>query len=222
MRRIEGQTLGKYGEGVWFETSGAGNFGLRMVSATCEIKPVIFPPFDLLNRSFPAQVAPIGLAKRTSAKMRHVPFPALCFHKACVSGLLKAEFGFSRRGEDGVLRMQFVGAEEVMGSSQSHGVFVFGPSFRSQKIVVAVALVKVGSFGEPDGTSLEDQLGFAGQLLGFRVILLKNDSVKGVPVRSVIPNHIKPIFLAILIMKEGWVETRGVDENGVGPRAFDG
>ena len=145
---------------------GVQELGFWIVSTACEVKPVVGPPFHFLNGGFAAQVASLAPGKGTTAKMGHIPFAALCFHKAGVSGFLKGEFGFSGRGQNRVLRMQFVGTEKVMGSGQTDGVFVFSSALCSQQVVEAVALVQVGSFGEPDGTSLEDQLGLAGQLLG--------------------------------------------------------
>ena len=78
------------------------------------------------------------------------------------------------------------------------------------------------SLGEADITAPKDDFRFSNEAFSIQVKFLKCNPVKRVAARSVVPNHIKPVFSPVIIMKQGWVESAGVHKNRIRPRAFNG
>jgi hypothetical protein len=90
-----------------------------------------------------------------------------------------------------------------------------------KKIVVAVALVEVRSFYEIQLASVEDRLPGTNQLLCLSIVLLQSDTSERSGPTTVVPQHVHEPLLAIIIMEERRVESRGVHVNWVRPWTFN-
>lgn len=166
------------------------DFVVWRIATFNEVEPAVIPPFDLLDRGFPTEIATTGPGQGTAAEMRHVPFAAGGFHEAGVAGLLEGEIVSSGRGEDGVGRVHLVGSIERAGARERHGMVILSATLSSEKVVVSVAVVDVRSFGEAYLAPLENHKGFPDQGFGMMVVFLQDDPVKGVVIRTMVPDHV--------------------------------
>src|SRR5436305_4524582 len=92
-----------------------------------------------------------------------------------------------------------------------------GAALRGEQEVEAVALVEVGSLGQPEGSALEDELPVPDQALGHRIVLLDDDAGEAVVPRSMVPEHVEDVEPPIVVLEQGRIEAAAVEEDGVRP-----
>ena len=108
--------------------------------AVRDVQPVI-GPVGFLDGALAAQDAPPQLRRGTARQMHEVGLTVGGVDDVCVAGALEGgERGVGGR-EDGVLRVDVVGAPDVAGARERHGVVVPGAALGREQIVVPIALV---------------------------------------------------------------------------------
>ena len=136
-------------------------------------------------------------------------------------GPLQLEVRLVRRGEDGIVGMDFIRPEQRPGARHRDRMVVAGAAFGGDQIIPAVALVDVRPFREPELRSPENVADRPHEALLDRIILLQRDSAELVSALAVIPDHVDQPLAAVVIMEQRRVEAAAVQVNRLGPRTFD-
>jgi hypothetical protein len=100
-------------------------------------------------------------------------------------------------------------------------MFVRGTTLSSQEVVPPVPFIQVRALHKVQLGAIEDSLGWADELALLWAELLKPDTGKSPWASPVILQHVDEPFLAVIIVKKGWIESWRIDINGIWPWTFD-
>ncbi len=128
------------------------------------------------------------------------------FHQIAMSGALDGMIRGILGGEDMLVGMKLVWPIERARAGEGAGVVVSGAAFGGQKVIPAIALVDMGSFGQRQIRAVEDDLALPGESSCLRIEFLQRDPGEKIGAHAVIPEHLHEIFAAIVV-----VEKRGVE-----------
>src|SRR5689334_15928201 len=117
--------------------------------------------------------------------------------------------------------MQLVGTVESARAGKGRGVRILGAALGGEQVVPAVALVNVRTFDQCAPGALEDVLHRTDERPRLQTKLLEQDASEAVVLLPMVPYHVEQPLAAIVVMEERWVESAAVQEDRLGPRAFD-
>ena len=111
------------------------------------------------------------------------------------------------------MRANFIGAGKFPAPGQRHSMEPTRSAFGAHEVVIAVVAVEVWPLRAADGRTGEDLFRLAHQRFFLRIVLLEKNAREGIfPGKDfpIVPLHVDQPFSAVLVMKEGGVETAGI------------
>ena len=153
--------------------------------------------------------------------MGQVPLAVLGFHQRGVAAFLQGIVYFLPGREQGIVRLDFIGAVDILAAGDGLGVLVGGAPLGGHEVVHIVDVVEVGPFGVGDVRALVDDFGLAQELFFGHGVFLQGDAVEVVMVDPLIPVHIHQILLAAGVVEQGGIEACSVQQDGPRPGAFN-
>ena len=161
-------------------------------------------------------VLPVVASSTTQKRHPIVVTPNMhqCAMAAPLQGPREIIFG----GNDWPQGIELIRAFDRFAPRDANAVPVTGTTLRNHEVVKATELIKVGALDQTHVAAGSDDLSITLKLK-FAVESLQGDAFEGRTVRAVIPHHIEPPHLSRSIVKNRWIKTRCVNENGVAPRS---
>ena len=157
----------------------------------------------------------------TAREVGQVPLAVLGFHQRGVAAFLQGIVYFLPGREQGIVRLDFIGAVDILAAGDGFGVLVGGAPLGGHEVVHVVDVVEVGPFGVGDVRALVDDLRLADELFFGHGVFLQGDAVEVVMVDPLIPVHIHQILLAAGVVEQGGIEACPVQQHGFRPGAFN-
>ncbi len=147
---------------------------------------------------------------------------AVCgLHEIGVAGALQRDVRPVARTQDMHVRVQLIGPGDCFRARHGDGVAPAGAALRGQQIVVAVALVEMRPFGEPERRTGEDETSFPDEPLFRGREFLHDNPRKAILSGTMIPQHVEQVLPAVVVVEQRRIEAAAVEVNGIGPVAVD-
>ena len=196
------------------------HFNFRQIASICHAEPVIFGPHHFLNGRLSSKCTAKFRYKRSGAEMDQINFSCGKFHIASMTGFLKyrvriivlwfqmvwilALVGFSRNaGNDGILRVFFIWAPDIFGTSHRNAVVISGASLCTHDVVILASFCEMRCLDaasvcatSPDPLRITDDLFF------LRRIFYHTDSTWLLIAFSCFPLQGYHVFFAIGVMEK--------------------
>lgn len=153
------------------ETGGSGSVFRGDAPAMIEDEPAILPPAATLDGRFPSENAVFAI-DRSPTEMSEVPLPVGRFDEGGMTGFLESGLGGSLGREQGIIRMNLIRTLDVPGAGEGGSMVIFGAALSGQQVVVALALVKMGTFDKADLGAFKNIFDWSHKSLLFSVIFL--------------------------------------------------